>query len=142
MGTPSSSSAGEGPPRVRSIRSHLIARLAVPVGCLVVLCAVAIGAALAGAMNSPSGTGSGSAHQRMLTEAGILAGVALVVAVVTVLLVAAFARRLSHEVQGLTEAARQLADEQLPRAVRELHSGQLPTAEPGAARSWGVRPKT
>jgi signal transduction histidine kinase len=116
----------------------------VPVGCLVVLCALAIGAALAGAMSSPSGTGSGSAHQRALLEAGILAGVALVVAVITILLVAAFARRLSHDVQGLTEAARKLADEQLPRAVRELHTGQLPASEPGAepARSWGVRPKT
>ena len=142
MGTPSSSSAGEGPPRVRSIRSHLIARLAVPVGCLVVLCALTIGAAIAGAMNSPSGAGSGSAHQRTLVEAGVLAGVALVIAVGTVLLVAAFARRLSHEVQGLTEAARKLADEQLPRAVRELHNGQLPAPEPDAARSWGVRPKT
>jgi signal transduction histidine kinase len=140
MGTPSSSSAGEGPPRVRSIRSHLIARLAVPVGGLVVLCALAIGAALSEAMNSPSGTGSGSAHPRALVEAGILAGAALVLAVCTVLLVAAFARRLSHDVQGLTEAARKLADEQLPRAVRELRSGQLP--EPGTAQSLGTRPKT
>ena len=55
MGTPSSSSAGEGPPRVRSIRSHLTARLAVPVGALVVLCALAIAAALDGAASSPSG---------------------------------------------------------------------------------------
>src|SRR5882724_3875661 len=140
MGTPTSSSAGEAPPRVRSIRSHLIARLAVPVGCLVVLCALAIGAALGGAMNSQSGAGSGSADHRALVEAGVLAGVALVVAICTVLLVAAFARRLSHEVQGLTEAARKLADEQLPRVVRELHSGQLPTPE--TERSWGVRPKT
>jgi signal transduction histidine kinase len=142
MGTPTSSSAGEGPPRVRSIRSHLIARLAVPVGCLVVLCALAIGAALGGAMNSQSGAGSGSAGHRALVEAGVLAGVALVVVICTVLLVAAFARRLSHEVQGLTEAARKLADEQLPRAVRELHSGQLPTPETETERSWGVRPKT
>jgi hypothetical protein len=80
MGTPSSSSAGEGPPRVRTIRSHLIARLAVPVGGLAVLCALAIGAALGAAMNSPSGAGSGSAHQRALVEAGTLAGVALLVA--------------------------------------------------------------
>ena len=141
MGTPTSSSAGEGPPRVRSIRSHLIVRLAVPVGCLVVLCALAIGAALGGAMNSRSGAGSGAAGHRALVEAGVLAGVALVVAVCTVLLVAAFARRLSHEVQGLTEAARKLADEQLPRAVRELHSGQLPAPGPEADRPPGVRPK-
>jgi signal transduction histidine kinase len=142
MGTPSSSSAGQGPPRVRSIRSHLIARLAVPVGCLVVLCALAIGAVLAGAMNSPAGAGLGLAHQRPLAEAGVLAGAALVVAVCTVLLVAAFVRRLAREVQGLTEAAHKLADEQLPRAVRELHNGQLPASEPEAARPLGVRPKT
>src|SRR5712691_10177909 len=67
MGSPSS--AGQGPPRVRSIRSHLIVRLAVPIGCLVLLCALAIGAALGGALNWVNLAGSGSAHQRALVEA-------------------------------------------------------------------------
>jgi signal transduction histidine kinase len=115
-------------------------RLAVPVGALVVLCALAIAAALDGAASSPSGAAPGSAHQRLLVEAGALGGAALLVAVCTVLLVAAFTRRLSREVHGLTEAARKLADEQLPRAVRGLRDGQLP--EPEAERSLGVRPKT
>src|ERR1700745_2750870 len=104
MGTPSSSSAGEGPPRVRSIRSHLTARLAVPVGALIVLFALAIAAALEGGVSSSSGPGSGSAHQRPLLEAGVLGGAALLIAICTVLVVAAFARRLSREVHGLTEA--------------------------------------
>src|ERR1051326_6391176 len=108
MGTPSSSSAGEGPPRVRTIRSHLITRLAVPVSGL-----LGVGAAIGAATNAPSGAGSGSAHQRALVEAGILAAAALLAAVCTVLLVAGFARRLSNEVQRLTEVARKLADEQL-----------------------------
>ena len=142
MGSPSSSSAGQGPPRVRSIRSHLIVRLAVPIGCLVLLCALAIGAALGGALNWVNLAGSGSAHQRALVEAGALAGAALIVAVCTVLLIAAFTRRLSGEVNGLTEAARKLADEQLPQAVRELHQGQLPPSGAHEARSWGIRPKT
>src|SRR5260370_26400413 len=142
MGSPNSSSAGQGPPRVRSIRSHLIVRLAVPIGCLVLLCALAIGAALGGALNLVNWADSGSAHQRALVEAGALAGAALVVAVCTVLIIAAFARRLSGEVNGLTEAARKLADEQLPRAVRELHEGQLAPSGAPEARPWGIRPKT
>jgi signal transduction histidine kinase len=120
MGVPSSSSAGQGPPRARSIRSHMAARLAMPVVCLVALCGLAIGVAFGGPLGPLRFMGSGSAQQRALAEAGVLAGAALVVAVLAVVLVALYARRLSHEISDLTQAARTLANEQLPRIVREL----------------------
>jgi signal transduction histidine kinase len=130
MGVPSSSSAGQGPPRVRSIRSHLAARLAIPVVCLVALCGLAIGVAFGGPLAPLRFMGSGSPQQHALAEAGALAGATLVVAVLTVVLVAAYARRLSREISDLTEAARNLATEQLPRVVRELR--QAP-ADSGAS---------
>jgi signal transduction histidine kinase len=117
-------------------------RLAVPVGCLVVLCGLAVAAALTGALNSVTPDGSGSAHQRALVEAGVLTGAALVIAAGTVLLAAGFARRLAREVRGLTETARKLADEQLPRAVRELHDGQLTVTGPETVQPPGVQPAT
>jgi signal transduction histidine kinase len=142
MGTPSSSSAGQGPPRARSIRSQLITRLVLPVGCLVILCALAIGAALGGALNALPWAGPRLGHDSALAEAGVLAGAALVAAVCTVWLVAGFASRLARDARGLTDAARRLASEELPRAVRELHEGQLPASGPRAARSWAIRPQT
>ena len=127
MGVPSSSSAGQGPPRARSIRTHMAARLALPVVCLVALCGLAIGVAFGGPLGPLHFMGSGSAQQRALAEAGALAGAALIVAVLTVVLVAAYARRLSHEISDLTQAARSLANEQLPRVVRELRENPATT---------------
>jgi signal transduction histidine kinase len=136
MGVPSSSSAGQGPPRARSIRSHMAARLALPVVCLVALCGLAIGVAFGGPLGPLRFMGSGSSQQRALSEAGALAGAALVIAVLTVGLVAVYARRLSHEISDLTQAARSLANEQLPRIVRELRD--TPVAS-GAHASQAAR---
>jgi signal transduction histidine kinase len=98
----------------------MAARLALPVVCLVALCGLAIGVAFGGPLGPLRFMGSGSAQQHALAEAGALAGAALVVAVLTIALVAVYARRLSHEISDLTQAARSLANEQLPRIVREL----------------------
>ncbi len=136
MGVPSSSSAGQGPPRARSIRTHMAARLALPVVCLVALCGLAIGVAFGGPLGPLRFIGSGSAQQRALAQAGALAGAALVVSILVVVLVAAYARRLSHEISDLTQAARVLANEQLPRVVRELRENP---ATPGAQADQAAR---
>jgi hypothetical protein len=98
----------------------LVASLAVPVACLVALCGLSITVAFTGPLGPHGLLGSGSNQRHALVEAGGLAGATLVVAVITVMLVARYARRLSRELSGLTEEARNLANELLPRVVREL----------------------
>ncbi len=127
MSIPSASSAGQGPPRVRPIRNHMALRLAAPALLLVVLCVLALAVALGGPVGKAPWLTSGTSQQQALTEAAALAAAATVVAIITVLLVAAYARRLSHEISDLTQAARDLANEQLPRVIRELHDSP-PTA--------------
>jgi signal transduction histidine kinase len=136
MGIPSSSSAAQGPPRAQSIRTHMAARLAIPATCLVVLCGLALGVALGGPVGSVPWLSSGTPQQEALTEAAALAGAATLVAILTVLLVAAYARRLSHEISDLTQAARSLASEQLPRVIREMRERDpLPSGSQAARRA-------
>src|SRR5579862_4100326 len=99
--SPSPSSAAQGPPRARPIRSHMAIRLAIPATCLVVLCGLALGVALAGPVGSVPWLRSSTPQQQALVEAAALAGAATLVALLTVLLVAAYARRLSHEISDL-----------------------------------------
>jgi signal transduction histidine kinase len=112
----------------------MAARLAVPTVCLVLLCAVAIGVALAGPLGPANWFGNGSPQRQALLQEAALAGAAVVVAILTILLVASYARRLAREIFGLAVTAQSLADEQLPQVVAELRemSGQ-----PGAGRRPG-----
>jgi signal transduction histidine kinase len=78
----------------------------------------------------------GSPGRRALTEAAVLAGAGLFVALITVVLIWAFARRLAREADRLSSVARFLADEQLPGTVDRLRQGsdtraaQLPVPPP------------
>jgi signal transduction histidine kinase len=127
MGVPNS--AGQGSPRAaRSVRSQFAARLAVPVVCLVLLWGAAAGAALDGALNRLPELGSGSADHRALVQSSVVIGAGLLVVLVAVLLTGSFARRLSHEIAGLTAAARRLADEQLPGAAEQTAVTSWPDA--------------
>jgi signal transduction histidine kinase len=137
MSIPSASSAAQGPPRVRSIRIHMALRLAIPALVLVVLCVLALAVALGGPIGKAPWMTSGTPQQQALAEAAALAAAATVVAIITVLLVAAYARRLSHEISDLTQAARDLANEQLPRVIRELH--ESPPATLGAGGTQAAR---
>jgi len=132
--SPSPSSAAQGPPRARSIRNHVAARLAIPATVLVVLCGLALGVALGGPIGSVPWLRSGTPQQQALAEAAALAGAAALVAILTVLLAAAYARRLSHEISDLTQAALSLAGEQLPRVIRSLREDE-PASAPHAAQA-------
>jgi len=127
MSIPSASSAAQGPPRVRPIRNHMALRLAIPALVLVVLCVLALAVAVGGPIGKAPWLTSGTPQQEALAEAAALAAAATIVAILTVLLVAGYARRLSHEISDLTQAARTLANEQLPRVIKELHE-TAPTA--------------
>jgi signal transduction histidine kinase len=107
-------------------------RLAIPATVLVVLCALALGVALAGPVGSVSWLSSGTPQQQALAEAAALAGAATLVAILTIVLVAAYARRLSHEISDLTHAALSLASEELPRVIGSLREGEPSASEPAA----------
>jgi signal transduction histidine kinase len=135
MATPSSSSAGQGPPRTRSIRLHMTARLAVPATALVVLCVETVMVALNGPLAMPALRGGVvTPQQRSLDEAAALAGVATLVAVGTFALAVGYSRRLSREIADLTQAARNLATEQLPRVIQDLREG-APASGPHATQA-------
>jgi signal transduction histidine kinase len=138
MSIPSASSAAQGPPRVRPIRNHMALRLAIPALALVVLCVLALVVAVGGPLGKAPWLTSGTPQQQALAEAAGLAAAATIVAIITVLLVAAYARRLSHEISDLTQAARALANEQLPRVIRELHESP-PTASGAHATATARR---
>jgi signal transduction histidine kinase len=114
----------------------MAARLAIPATCLVVLCGLALGVALGGPVGSVPWLTSSTPQQEALTEAAALAAAATLVAILTVLLVAAYARRLSHEISDLTQTARSLASEQLPRVIREMRERDpLPSGSQAARRA-------
>ncbi len=134
MGVPSS--AGRRPPRgaAHSIGFYLLTRVTVPVVVLVLAWGAFAGLVLTGRLRGVMG-GPG---RRALTEAAALAGAGLLVALVTVVLIWAFARRLAREADRLGAVARYLADEQLPATVDRLRQGsdtdsraaQLPVPPP------------
>jgi signal transduction histidine kinase len=116
-----SNSAGQGLPRGagRPIGAYFTARVTVPAVCLVAVWVAFAGAVFAGALRPIAG---GPGH-RALTEAVMVAGTGLVVALVVLTLLGIFARRLGREAASLAAVARYLADEQVPRAVAQLREG-------------------
>lgn len=111
-------SAGQGPPRSagRSIAFHLAVRLVVPAVCLVLAWGAVAGAAFAGLLR-PVADRTG--HQAVF-EAAVVAGAGLLAALIVVVLIWLFARRLAREAAVLAGVARYVADHQLPRAVARL----------------------
>jgi signal transduction histidine kinase len=111
--------------------------LAIPALVLVVLCVLALAVAVGGPIGKAPWLASGTPQQEALAEAAALAAAATIAAIVTVLLVAAYARRLSHEISDLTQAARTLANDQLPRVIKEMHENA--SAASGARATAAAR---
>ena len=115
-----SSSAGPQQPRParRSIRFTFIATVAVPVGCLIALWALAVvfGTGLDDHLSTMS--------RAQVAEMILLGGGGLVVILGAVVLMGTFTRQLSRDLADLAETARRLADEQLPQAIQRLREGQ------------------
>ena len=115
----SSSAAPQQPrPARRSIRFTFIATVALPVGCLVALWALAV----------VFGTGLDDHLSKMthaqVAEMILLGGGGLVVIIGAVVLMATFTRQLSRDLADLAGTARRLADEQLPQAMQRLRDGR------------------
>ncbi len=132
MGVASSPGPDRPYPARRSIRFRFATLVALPVVCLVVLWGVAVALTPAGAVVRH---GLFSRSHPGLTDVAIYAGGALIVVLLAVVLMGAFARRVSRDLSGLEASARHLADEQLPRVIRNLREkGQAAGADQGFTR--------
>ena len=119
MGIPSST--GQGPPRSagRPIGSYLARRLAIPAICLVLAWGALTGVVFAGTLRGVIG----HPGHRAEIDGALVAGAGLIVALVVILLIWLFVRRLSREAASLALTARYVADEQLPQTVAQLRDG-------------------
>ena len=118
--------------RSRSIRFTFFVRVAGPAGCLVLAWGLATGFALGSGSTT---RGLSAPNHRQLIELALLVGAGLVIVVLAALgLVASFARRLSHDISDLADAAQYLADEQLPRLVQRSRGGGDQAAQPSDSR--------
>jgi signal transduction histidine kinase len=133
-----SSSAGTQPeaPR-RSIRFTFTATVAIPAACLILLWALAAGAVLGSSMG---GHGFWSPDHREVLALTILVGAGLFVGLVCVILMGRFSYKLSRDIAALATTAQRSADEQLPRLLDRLRSGEAPASTPQKPQSR-PRPK-
>lgn len=111
-----------------SVRFTFVAKVAVPVLCLMLLWAVAASAALGGASSRGRGGVGGI---------GLIIGAGLAVILVSVVLMGLFARQLSRDISALEATARHLAEEQLPQLLERLRHG-----EQGVVAEVPLRPHT
>jgi signal transduction histidine kinase len=123
MGVPSSAGPQQPDRARRSIRATFTATVAVPVACLVLLWATAAGIMLGSAL-ARRGPWSPGHHE--LIDLTLLVGAGLVVILISVILMGAFARRISRDVSGLAGAAQQFAGEQLPQLLDQLRHADQP----------------
>ncbi len=104
----------------RPIRQLFAMRVVLPVAGLSVLWVAVVAVSFRSTLSDPR-----SMRHRELLEHSLLAVTGIVVVLAAVLLAAAFARRIAHEVAGLAVAS-ETADERLPQLVEALQSGEQP----------------
>jgi signal transduction histidine kinase len=93
----------------------------VPVVCLVLAWAVAVGVVL---VSSLAGRGVFSRNHRELAGIALIVAAGMIVVIAALILTGSFARRLSRDVAGLAATARQLAGEELPQIMKRLRAGE------------------
>jgi hypothetical protein len=120
MVVPSSASPEQSRAAGRSIGFTFNAMVIVPAVCLLVLWGVAVGVTLGTALSDHSDS---SRTHSALVVAAVAVSAGLIVVLAAVLLLGAFARRLSRDIAGLAGTARQLAEEE-PRGVERLRGAE------------------
>jgi anti-sigma regulatory factor (Ser/Thr protein kinase) len=121
MVVPSSASPEQSRAAGRSIGFTFNAMVVVPAVCLLVLWGVAVGITLSTALGDHSD--SSRTHSALVVAAAAVSA-GLIVVLAAVLLLGAFARRLSRDIAGLAGTARQLAEEEGPRGVERLRGAE------------------
>jgi len=105
----------------RTIRATFIATVVVPAACMLVIWGLLLAGVLGGALGNAGA--SGRAH----SDAGgifLVAGVGLVIIVISVALMGLFARRIAADIGGLQVTAEHLANEEMPGLVEKLRRGE------------------
>ena len=105
----------------------MLATVAIPATCLILLWALAAGAVLG---SSLGGHGFWSPDHREVVELTILVGAGLFVGLVCVILMGRFSYKLSRDIAALATTAQRSADEQLPQLLERLRSGETPASVP------------
>jgi len=123
MGVPSSAGPQQPDRGRRSIRASFTATVAVPVTCLVLLWAAAAGIMLGSAL-ARRGPWPPGHHE--LIDLTLLVGAGFAVVLISVILMGAFARRISRDVSALAGAAQEFAGEQLPLLLDQLRTADQP----------------
>jgi signal transduction histidine kinase len=108
----------------RTVRATFIATVVVPVASMLVIWVLLVAGVLGGALGE---TGAGRGHRDL---GGIfwVAGVGLVIILISVALMGLFARRIAADIGGLEATAEHLADEEMPELVEKLRRGEPVTA--------------
>jgi signal transduction histidine kinase len=135
-------SPGQAAPRTagHSIYFYFFTRLIAPIACLAVLWGLAAAVVLAGYPRSWHWLQHMRSGHHDAAAAAVIGGTGIGFAAITIIILAAFARRLAGDMDRLAAAARHLADEQLPREIAALRDGRRAADESEALRSLGGRP--
>jgi len=121
MGVSGSAGPDRRRPGRRSVRFTFTSMVTVPVVCLLLAWAVAVGVVL---VSSLTGHGVFSGNHRELAGIALIVAAGMIVVIAALILTGSFARRLSREVAGLAATARRLAGEELPQAMERLRAGE------------------
>jgi signal transduction histidine kinase len=109
----------------RTVRATFVATVIVPVASMLVIWGLLVAGVLSGALGE---TGApGRAHPDL---AGVLlvAGVGLVIILISVALMGLFTRRIAADIGDLEATAEHLANEEMPQLVEKLRRGEPVTA--------------
>jgi signal transduction histidine kinase len=108
----------------RTIRATFIATVVVPVTSMLVIWVLLVAGVLSGVLGGTDASG----RARDLAGIFLVAGVGLVIILISVGLMGLFARRIATDIGGLEATAEHLADEEMPRLVEKLRRGEPVTA--------------
>ncbi len=130
-------SPGQTAPRTasHSIYFYFFTRLIAPIACLAVLWGLAATAVMAGYPRNWHWLQHIRSEHHDAAGAAVIGGTGIAFAVIAIIVLGAFARRLTRDMDGLAAAARRLADEQLPREIAALRDGHRAADESQALRS-------
>jgi signal transduction histidine kinase len=105
----------------RTIRATFVATVVVPVASMLVIWGLLVAGVLSGALG---GTGTSGRPGIFL-----VAGVGLVIILISVALMGLFTRRIAADIGDLEATAEHLANEEMPKLVEKLRRGEAVTAD-------------
>ena len=121
MSASSSPNPARPPGRHRTIRATFLTTVVAPVASMLVIWGLLVAGVLGGAIGGSGASGQG---HRDLAGTFLVAGTALVVILVSVVLMGLFTRRIAADVGGLEATTEHLAAEEMPQLTEKLRRGE------------------